>query len=207
MRIITGTARGIQLTTLEGDATRPTSDRAKEALFSMIQFDIEGRRCLDLFAGSGQLGLEALSRGAEYCVFTDESRDAVAVVIDNAKRAKLFDKCRISATGFSQYLRTAAGKEQFDLIFLDPPYASGFLPEAIRLIAEGNLLRGGARIVCESDNGTSPVKKKDVKSEEYHSAKVLEQVFGGDGDLAAKFTVSKTALYGRARITLLEAAQ
>ncbi len=207
MRIITGTARGIQLTTLEGNATRPTSDRAKEALFSMIQFDIEGRKCLDLFAGSGQLGLEALSRGADYCVFTDESRDAVAVVMENAKKAKLFDKCRISATGFSQYLRGAAEKEQFDLIFLDPPYTSGFLPEALRLIADGNLLRAGGRIVCESDNGTFPVKKKDLKSEEYHAAKVMEQVFGGDAELAGRFTVSKTALYGRARITILEAAQ
>ncbi len=206
MRIITGTARGIQLTTLEGDATRPTSDRAKEALFSMIQFDLEGRRCLDLFAGSGQLGLEALSRGAEYCVFTDEARDAVEVIIANAKKTKLFDKCRISATGFSQYLRGAAGKEKFDIIFLDPPYASGFLPEALSLIAEGELLRQGGRIVCESDNGTALVKKKDLKSDEYHSEKVMEQVFCGSEELAGKYTVSKTALYGRARITLLEAA-
>ncbi|MDD6095034.1 MAG: 16S rRNA (guanine(966)-N(2))-methyltransferase RsmD [Clostridia bacterium] len=206
MRIITGNARGIQLRTLEGDATRPTSDRAKEALFSMIQFDIEGRRCLDLFAGSGQLGLEALSRGAEHCVFTDSSKDAVDIVMENAKKTKLFDKCRISNIGFSQYLKSAAEKEKFDLIFLDPPYASGFIPEALSLIAEGELLRAGGRIICETDNGTAPVSKKKLKDDGYHSEQVLSQVFGGDKSLSEKFTVAKTALYGRARITLLEVA-
>ena len=204
MRIITGNARGINLDTLPGEATRPTSDRAKEALFSMIQFDLEGRKVLDLFAGSGQLGLEALSRGAQYCVFTDEARDAVDIVIKNAKKTKLFDKCRISAIGFEQYLRGAAGKEQFDIIFLDPPYASDYLSRALSLISEGDLLRDGGRIICESDNGTLPVKKKDSKDESYHKEKVLSQVFGGDTELEKKFTVTKTALYGRARITLLD---
>lgn len=204
MRIITGTARGIALTTLEGENTRPTGERAKEALFSMIQFDIEGRKCLDLFAGSGQLGLEAVSRGAESCVFIDEAREAVDIVLANAKKSKLFDKCRISTGNFLQYLKNAAGREAFDIIFLDPPYASGYIAEALKLIFEGELLRDGGRIVCESDNGTAPVKKKDIKSEEYHAAKVLEQVFGNDGALMEKYSVVKTALYGRSRITLLE---
>ena len=204
MRIITGSARGIQLQTLEGETTRPTADRAKEALFSMIQFDIEGRRCLDLFAGSGQLGLEALSRGAEYCVFTDEAREAVDIVLTNAKKTKLFDKCRISASGFEQFLKSAAGREKFDLIFLDPPYATDYIARALSLISEGELLRAGGRIVCESDNGTAPVKKKDTKNEAYHAEKVAEQVFGGSEELSSKYTVVKTALYGRSRITLLE---
>lgn len=204
MRIITGTARGINLETLPGEATRPTSDRAKEALFSMIQFDIEGRHVLDLFAGSGQLGLEALSRGAERCVFTDESRSAVDIVITNAKKTKLFERCRISAIGFEQYLKSAAGREQFDLIFLDPPYASDYLPRALEMIADGDLLRDGGRIICESDNGTLPPKKKDLKNEDYHKEKVAEQVFRNDSSLSEKFTVTKTALYGRARITLLD---
>lgn len=204
MRIITGSARGIVLSTLEGDATRPTADRAKEALFSMIQFDIEGRRCLDLFAGSGQLGLEALSRGAEYCVFTDEAREAVDIVLANAKKTKLFDKCRISAIPYDRYLKSAADKEKFDVIFIDPPYSSDYIAEALRLISEGNLLRKGGRIVCESDNGTAPVKKKDIKNDDYHAEKVMEQVFGGDTELFAKYKVVKTALYGRSRITLLE---
>ena len=96
MKIITGIARGMNLETLEGDATRPTSQRVKEAVFSMIQFDIEGASVLDLFAGSGQLGLEALSRGAKKATFSDSSRDAVDIVMRNAKKSRLFDKCRIS---------------------------------------------------------------------------------------------------------------
>ena len=204
MRIITGIARGAVLTTLEGENTRPTGERAKEALFSMIQFDIEGRRALDLFAGSGQLGLEAVSRGAVSCVFIDEAREAVEVILANAKKTHLFDKCRISTGSYATYLKNAAGREEFDLIFLDPPYASDYIAEALKLISEGGLLRAGGRIVCESDNGTAPVKKKDQKSEEYNNGKVMEQVFGGDEELASKYNVVKTALYGRSRITLLE---
>lgn len=204
MRIITGSARGAALETLEGEATRPTGDRAKEALFSMIQFDIEGRRVLDLFAGSGQLGLEALSRGAEHCVFIDGSREASDIVLANAKKTKLFDKCRISATDYMTYLKGAVGRDEFDLIFLDPPYASDYIAKSLGEIYGSGLLRAGGRIVCESDNGTAPVKKRDAKSDEYHSAKVMEQVFGGDKALCEKFDVVKTALYGRTRITLLE---
>lgn len=204
MRIITGSARGAVLTTLEGENTRPTGERAKEALFSMIQFDIEGRRALDLFAGSGQLGLEAVSRGAVSCVFIDEAREAVEIILANAKKAKLFDKCRISTGSYKSYLKNAAGKEEFDLIFLDPPYASDYIADSLEMIADGGLLRAGGRIVCESDNGTAPVKKKDIKSEEYNNTKVMEQVFGNNEELAEKYTVVKTALYGRSRITLLE---
>ena len=204
MRIITGIARGAVLTTLEGENTRPTGERAKEALFSMIQFDIEGRRALDLFAGSGQLGLEAVSRGAVSCVFIDEAREAVEVILANAKKTRLFDKCRISTGSYATYLKNAAGREEFDLIFLDPPYASDYIAEALKLISEGGLLRAGGRIVCESDNGTAPVKKKDQKSEEYNNGKVMEQVFGCDEELASKYNVVKSTLYGRSRITLLE---
>lgn len=207
MRIITGSARGIALTTLEGEATRPTGERAKEALFSMIQFDIEGRKCLDLFAGSGQLGLEAVSRGAEHCVFIDEAREAVEVILANAKKTKLFDRCRISTGNFSQYLKNAAGKEKFDLIFLDPPYASSYIAEALGIIADGELLRAGGRIVCESDNGLAPVKKRDIKNPDYHAERVMEQVFGNDKELFEKYTVVRSALYGRSRITLLEMAK
>ena len=203
MRIITGTAKGVVLSTLEGEATRPTGDRVKEALFSMIQFDIEGRRVLDLFAGSGQLGLEALSRGAEHCVFIDESRTAADIVLANAKKTKLFDKCRISSADFAAFLRGAAGRDVFDLIFLDPPYASGYVAQALSLIAEGSLLRAGGRIVCETDNGAAPMKK-ELKSEEYHTRRVLEQVFANDAALREKYSVARTALYGRTRITLLE---
>ena len=118
MRIITGSAKGIKLVTLEGDATRPTSERAKEALFSMIQFDIEGRRVLDLFAGSGQLGLEALSRGAEYCMFTDSSADAIAIVRKNIEKTRFGDKTKTAITDYRNFLRKSDGGEGFDIIFL-----------------------------------------------------------------------------------------
>lgn len=201
MRIITGSARGALIETLEGEATRPTAERAKEALFSMIQFDIEGRRVLDLFAGSGQLGLEALSRGAASCTFTDEAREAVDIIIKNAKNAKLFDRSRVSAIDFKSFLRGAAG-EKYDLIFLDPPYASDYVAEALRMIDEGDLLAECGRIVCETDNGAPQIKRKKVKATD-NPENVTLQVFGGDSELQAKFNVDKTALYGRVRITLL----
>ncbi len=207
MRIITGSARGIALATLEGENTRPTSDRAKEALFSMIQFDIEGRKVLDLFAGSGQLGLEALSRGAASAVFIDVARGAVEIILANAKKTKLFDKCRISTGSHMSYIKSAAKKEGFDIIFLDPPYASDYIYESLVLIAEGEMLNDGGRIVCESDNGTAPVRKKDLKSDEYHEKAVDEQIFKNDECLKERYNVVKTALYGRSRITLLEKAK
>jgi 16S rRNA (guanine(966)-N(2))-methyltransferase RsmD len=109
MRIITGSARNAIIETLEGENTRPTAERAKEALFSMIQFELEGRNILDLFAGSGQLGLEALSRGAASCTFIDSAREAVDIVIKNAKNAKLFDRARVSAVDYKAFLKSAAG--------------------------------------------------------------------------------------------------
>ena len=203
MRIITGSARGIRLETLPGEDTRPTSDRVKEALFSMIQFEIEGRRMLDLFAGSGQLGLEALSRGAGYCVFIDAARAACEIIAANAKKAKLYDRCRISTGDYMSFLRGAAGREQFDIIFLDPPYDSGFLPDALMEIAEGDLLAHGGKIVCETDNGALPASKRLLKDAEYHSVQVCRQVFGNNEALQRRFTLLRTALYGRTRITLL----
>ena len=114
MRIITGTARGTRLETLPGDATRPTAERVKEALFSMIQFDIEGRRVLDLFAGSGQLGLEALSRGAAKATFVDSNRDALNVIKRNAQKTKLYDRCVLQAHLYG-FCPGSGGREKFDI--------------------------------------------------------------------------------------------
>ncbi|GFI55019.1 ribosomal RNA small subunit methyltransferase D [Clostridiales bacterium] len=206
MRIITGSARGIQLESLPGENTRPTTDRVKEALFSMIQFEIEGRRVLDLFGGSGQLGLEALSRGAQHCVFIDAARAACDIITANAKKCKLFDRCRISTGDYASFLRSAAEKEQFDIIFLDPPYDSEYLAAALTGIAEGGLLANGGKIVCETDNGALPASKRLLKDEAYHAQQVRQQVFGGDDALQARFAVLRSVLYGRTRITLLECA-
>ncbi len=161
MRIITGVAKGIKLFTLEGDVTRPTSERAKEALFSMIQFDIEGRRVLDLFAGSGQLGLEALSRGAEYCMFTDASADAIGIVRKNIEKTRFSDKTKAAIMDYRNFLRKSEGREGFDIIFLDPPYASDCLTDALKRLYDTKLMRHGCLVVCESENGDMRVFEKE----------------------------------------------
>ncbi|MBR6745380.1 MAG: RsmD family RNA methyltransferase, partial [Clostridia bacterium] len=114
MRIITGTARGAVLNTLEGEATRPTPAKVKEALFSSIQFDIEGRRVLDLFAGSGQLGLEALSRGAEKATFVDGAREATAIITANAQKTHLYKQSNVLCMDWKQYIKSAKGRSRFD---------------------------------------------------------------------------------------------
>ena len=150
LRIITGTAKGKKLLSLEGDATRPTSDRIKGAMFSSIQFDIENRRVLDLFAGSGQMGLEALSRGAEKATFIDLSREAMDVVKQNAKITGFFDRSHFLVSDWRNYIRKASGREQFDLVFVDPPYAMQCCADAAAYLAKTELIIPGAIVVLES---------------------------------------------------------
>ena len=138
MRVITGSARGRRLKELTGMETRPTTDKVKESLFSIIQFDIEGRRVLDLFAGTGQLGIEALSRGAAY---------AVRLVKDNLELCGLSDRASVRCGDAMSYLRSG---EKFDLIFLDPPYAAGLLGPALEEIARFDICREHGIIVAES---------------------------------------------------------
>ena len=150
LRIITGTAKGKKLKTLEGEATRPTSERIKEAVFSAIQFDVEDRRVLDLFAGSGQMGLEALSRGAESCMFIDSAREAIDIVKENARATGFFDKCKYLVSDYRNYIRKASGREGFDLVFIDPPYAMECCREAAERLASSGILAKGALVVLES---------------------------------------------------------
>ena len=150
MRIITGRARGIQLVTLEGDMTRPTSERAKMAIFSSLQFELEGRRVLDLFAGSGQMGLEAVSRGASHAVLVDQSKDAVKIIQKNAEKTKLTEDCTVICADFSEFLRQRRGKEPFDIVFIDPPYAMKACKAAVEAILENRLLKPHGILVLES---------------------------------------------------------
>ena len=203
MRIITGSARGTKLDTLEGETTRPTTDKVKEAVFSMLQFDIEGRAVLDLFAGSGQLALEALSRGAARATLIDQSRDAVAVITANAKKTHLYEKCRISAADYTSFIRGAAGRDKYDIVFLDPPYNSGLLAASIKAIDSADILNAGAYIVCESDCDIPVKAKRARKDEELAAESILRDVFGGSEELEEKFNVVKSTLYGRTRITIL----
>ena len=145
MRVISGTARGRKLVSPDGYDTRPTTDNVKESLFNIIQFDIEGRRILDLFAGSGQLGIECLSRGAESAVFIDESREAVKIIKENLK------KCGFSADVFmtdaESYLRKG---EKFDIVFVDPPYESDYYEIVMKNINLFDILNKGGIIIFES---------------------------------------------------------
>lgn len=150
LKIITGSAKGRKLITLEGEATRPTSERIKGAIFSSIQFDIENRRVLDLFAGSGQMGLEALSRGAASVSFVDSERAAMDIVKVNATSTSFFDKCRYIVSDWRNYIRKASGKDKYDLVFIDPPYSLECCVDAVKRLSDGGLLERGAIIALES---------------------------------------------------------
>ncbi len=148
MRVITGAARGRRLKELEGLETRPTADRVKEGVFNIIQFDIEGRRVLDLFAGTGQLGIEALSRGAAAAVFVDQRRDAAALVKENLKLTGLEKNARVVCGEALAFLSSAG--EKFDLVFIDPPYAANLWKNALIAINQFDILSNHGIIVCES---------------------------------------------------------
>lgn len=145
MRVITGSARGMTLRTLEGDNTRPTSDKVKEAVFSAIQFELEGRRILDLFAGSGQLGIEALSRGAKNAVFVDADKNAVRIIKENLEKTKLDSLTTVAQTDSIAFLSMT--DKIFDIAFLDPPYETGLLQKALSKI-DGHIAEGGV-VICE----------------------------------------------------------
>lgn len=174
MRVITGTARGRKLKTLEGDSVRPTTDKVKESVFNIIQFELEGRRVLDLFAGSGQLGIEALSRGAAFAVFVDSSRNSLNTVKEN-----------IAATGFGSVSKTELGDslsyldralEKFDIAFLDPPYGTGLLQSALERVAPH--MNPGAIIVCESPSTELlPETVGDFTSKRYKYGKTAVTVY------------------------------
>ena len=150
VRIITGEAKGKRLRTPDGDSTRPTSERIKEAMFSSIQFDLPDRRVLDLFAGSGQLGLEALSRGAESVTFVDSAREVVEIVKENARALGYFDLCRYAVSDWRNYIRKAAGRDKYDLVFIDPPYSMECCCEAVEKLRTASLIIKGALLVLES---------------------------------------------------------
>ena len=148
MRVISGTARGRKLKELQGMDTRPTTDKVKESMFNIVQFDIEGRQVLDLFAGTGQLGIEALSRGAAGCVFVEQRREAAALVRDNLRACGFDGNSRVVQGEALAFV--SACREKFDLIFLDPPYHTQLLEQALEAITRFDILREHGIIVCES---------------------------------------------------------
>lgn len=182
MRIITGRARGVKLDTLTGENTRPTSERAKEAIFSMLQFDIEGREVLDLFAGSGQMGLEAASRGAASATLVEKSKDAAAVITRNIEKTKLQDTCRLLTSDVSDFIRAFKGRKRFDIVFIDPPYALRAVAPTLKSLLDADMLKETSIVVCESEE-----------------ADIFEKM----PELRDRFEVMKNAKYGVAHITVL----
>ena len=184
MRVIAGKYKGRKLYSPEDSSVRPTTDKVKEAMFSILTNETYGARVLDLFAGSGGLGIEALSRGAEYCLFADSSRRSLSLIKMNLQHCKVEENTKVVAGDYSKVLKNLAGRiedgleEPFDIIILDPPYDAGFMDEVFRLIAEGGILAEGGTIVAEHK-----------KHEE------LPDLFHG-------FTKSKERRYGVVRLSI-----
>ncbi len=176
MRIIAGKAKGISLKTPDGFLTRPTADRVKEALFSIIQFDLPGAKVLDLFGGTGQLGLEAISRGAERTVFVDVRKDACNLIKENIRRTKMENQATVVQNDYKTYLTTT--KDKFNIILLDPPYAEDFLENSLKIVTEIDILQSGGIIIAER-----PIEK------------ALSLDFDG-------FTRSKDYKYGKTYLTV-----
>ena len=185
MRIITGKAKGIKLNTLEGDETRPTAERVKEAIFSMIQFDIEGRRVLDLFSGSGQMGLEAVSRGAQHAVMVDRSKNAIKIIESNVIKTKLTEQCSIINSEATDFIKRNKGNK-FDIIFIDPPYASGLYAPILLELYKAEMLKNTSLIICEND---------------------YEGLISENSELEMIYKVKRTSKYSKTVITVLEVNQ
>ena len=180
MRVITGKARGVQLKTPEGLQTRPTTDRVKEALFSIIQFDVPGTRVLDLFGGTVQLGIEAISRGAKSAVFVDAGEKACTLIKENLRRCRMEGEGRVVRSDYLEFLSRC--REKFDLVFLDPPYAEVFLENSLKKLGEIDILESGAIIVAErpADKELSVEIPGFTRSIDYKYGKTLLTLYRKD---------------------------
>jgi 16S rRNA (guanine(966)-N(2))-methyltransferase RsmD len=180
MRVIAGSARGKKLGELTGMETRPTTDRVKESVFNIIQFDIPGSKVLDLFGGTGQLGIECLSRGAERAVFVDQRKDAVTLIRKNLKDTRLEGKGQVYQQDSMSYL--ASCREKFDLIFLDPPYRTNLLENAINQAVAIDILSETGIMICESpvDKVLPEVEAPYYKGKEYRYGKIKVTLYRKD---------------------------
>ncbi|MCM1149662.1 MAG: 16S rRNA (guanine(966)-N(2))-methyltransferase RsmD [Butyricicoccus sp.] len=189
MRVITGSARGRRLKEPEGRDIRPTTDQVKEAIFNIVQFDVEGRRVLDLFGGTGQLGIEAASRGAAEVVILDSDSRAIKLIRENAALCGL--DIRVHQTEAISYLSRG---ERFDLVFVDPPYDSSLAGEALTTMKEFDILRDGGIIICETRRETELPEPGApyAKGREYRYGKVKLTVYTketgehDDGDISGE---------------------
>lgn len=165
MRIISGKARGTKLYTLDGTATRPTLDRVKESLFNIIQNDIEDSTVLDLFSGSGAIGLEFLSRGAKRAVLCDSSKDAIKIIKQNVQKTHFEEKVEVYNMEFTKLVERLQN-QKFDIIYIDPPYATDFIKISLEKIIEYELVNEKTKIIVETDDETrilNQIEKMDVE--------------------------------------------
>lgn len=165
MRIISGKARGTKLYTLDGTATRPTLDRVKESLFNIIQNDIEDSTVLDLFSGSGAIGLEFLSRGAKRAVLCDSSKDAIKIIKQNLQKTHFEEKVEVYNMEFTKLVERLQN-QKFDIIYIDPPYATDFIKISLEKIIEYELVNENTKIIVETDDETrilNQIEKMDVE--------------------------------------------
>ncbi len=181
MRVISGSARGRRLKELPGMDTRPTTDKVKESVFNIIQFDIEGRRVLDLFGGTGQMSIEALSRGALHATIVDNAPAAVKIIRQNLETTEFTDVAKVVQSDWNAFLTTC--REKFHLVFLDPPYRGPTLENALQTIAAIDILSEHGIIICES-----PLDKELP-------------------DLAAPYEKGREYRYGKIKVTLYHRAE
>lgn len=158
MRIIGGKARGTKLYTLDGDNTRPTLDRVKESLFNIIQRDIPESVFLDLFSGSGAIGLEAVSRGAKKAILCDKSKDAINIIKKNIEKTHLQEQVELYQLPFERLLNDKI-KEKIDIIYIDPPYKTNFVYNAIKIILDKNLIDQNSIVIIETDEEDRIIKE------------------------------------------------
>ena len=182
MRVITGSARGRRLGELKGQETRPTTGKVKEGIFSALQFELEDRRVLDLFAGTGQMGIEALSRGARSCVFVDRRNEAAKLVRENLAACGFSDRARVLCGDAMEFL--ASTGEQFDLVFLDPPYKDDLLERALERLAAFDILAEHGIIVaeCPSDKLLPEPTAPYRLYKEYRYGRIRVSVYHRDGE-------------------------
>ncbi len=160
MRIITGKAKGIRLFTPPNDDVRPTTEMAKEGVFSAIQFDLEGTSFLDLFAGSGQMGLEAVSRGAAEATFVDASETSVALIKKNVEKCRLTPQCRVVRSEYGEFIKSASKRgKKYDFVFADPPYGRDLAPELLKRVVKADLVRPGGLLILETGNPSLDTEK------------------------------------------------
>lgn len=174
LRVIAGTAKGHHLKTIKGNTTRPTSDRVKESLFNIISAYIPDATVLDLFAGTGNLGIEALSRGAKFAVFVDKSRECYNIIMENLNHTKLFDKAKVlTADVTAGLISTLNEVEKFDVIFLDPPYNKNLIQETLNFVIKSDIIKKNGIIVAERD-------VDDVLPEEIGNLRLIRNQKYGD---------------------------